>query len=384
MISGNAALAEEITEEPQIEKVSDLLKNINMEGFIAELKVLRKEIDANLGEADIKHLKKMESWGHIANTIGALTSWIAPNPLSAVAMSLGRSTRWLLMHHIGHRGYDNVPGIPKKYTSKHFATGLRRFIDWPDWMTPESWKYEHNVLHHSHTGEMRDPDVLERNAHLIRNSNLPLFVKYSLMWMIGATWKAIYYAPNNLQEMLTRFDDESSKKYDGNIDLKRILPDLLLQSYIPYSILQFVIFPALFLPLGPWSVFSATCNSIAAELLSNLHGFCVVAPNHTAEDIYRFESKPESRAERYFRQIIGTVNYKTGDDLTDYAHFWLNYQIEHHIWPDIPMLKYQQVQPQIKALCEKYNIPYLQEDIFIRIRKMMDVCVGKTSMKSLA
>jgi hypothetical protein len=27
-------------------------------------------------------------------------------------------------------------------------------------------------------------------------------------------------------------------------------------------------------------------------------------------------------------------------NLNDFAHLWLNYQIEHHLWPDLPMLKY--------------------------------------------
>jgi fatty acid desaturase len=155
---------------------SRLGKDLDLEGFFAELKVIRDEIEANLGEADIKHLRKMENIGLISTAIGSLTAWIAPNPISALALSLGRSTRWLMMHHIGHRGYDTVPGIPGRFTSKSFAAGLRRFIDWPDWMTPEAWKYEHNVLHHSHTGEVYDPDLVERNVDFF--SGLPKSLIY--------------------------------------------------------------------------------------------------------------------------------------------------------------------------------------------------------------
>ncbi len=45
------------------------------------------------------------------------------------------------------------------------------------------------------------------------------------------------------------------------------------------------------------------------------------------------------------------------------------------------MLRYREVQPQVKALCEKYGIPYVQESVFARLRKMLDVAVGRTSMK---
>ncbi len=32
--------------------------------------------------------------------------------------------------------------------SQRFAQGKRRFIDWFDWILPEAWNYEHNILHH--------------------------------------------------------------------------------------------------------------------------------------------------------------------------------------------------------------------------------------------
>lgn len=82
-----------------------------------------------------------------------------------------------MMHHIGHKGYDKVD-CPPRYQSTEFASGKRRFIDWLDWMHPDAWKHEHNVLHHYHTGEVTDPDLVERNIELIRQSKIPAFFKY--------------------------------------------------------------------------------------------------------------------------------------------------------------------------------------------------------------
>jgi hypothetical protein len=47
------------------------------------------------------------------------------------------------------------------------------------------------------------------------------------------------------------------------------------------------------------------------------------------------------------------------------------------------MLQYQRIQPQVRALCEKYGIPYVQESVWTRARKMVDVVVGKSSMRRL-
>ena len=68
-------------------------------------------------------------------------------------------------------------------------------------------------------------------------------------------------------------------------------------------------------------------------------------------------------------------------DLNDLMHGWLNYQIEHHVWPDLSMLSYQKAAPELRAICEKYGVPYVQESVFKRLKKTADVMVGAASMR---
>lgn len=348
---------------------------IDCDAFFRELRAIRRDVEGALGEEDIQHLRKIERFGRAATAIGLATAWF-PNPLSVAALSLGRSTRWLFMHHIGHRGYDRVPGIPARYTSRVFATGWRRYVDWADWMMPEAWKYEHNVLHHTHTGELKDPDLIERNTEAMRASKVPVPLKYVGMGFLAISWRFSYYAPNTLKAWLGRgrkADDESTPP-----GYKRAL---LLEGYLPYALLQFGLLPAMFLPLGPFAATSALLNSLGAEILTNLHTFIVVGPNHTGDDLYRFETPAKSKAENAVRQVLGSVNYATGTELVDYAQLWLNYQIEHHLFPDLPMLRYREIQPRVEALCAKYGIPYVQEGVFSRVRQMLSIAVGTSSMK---
>lgn len=349
---------------------------VDLDAFLEDLKALGREIDASLGEEDLRHLMAMERWGRAATALGLLGAGLCPNPVSAVLLSLGRSTRWLLMHHIGHRGYDKVPGVPARYTSKVFARGYRRFLDWPDWMLPEAWIYEHNVLHHAHTSEDRDPDLIERNAESLRGSSSPLLVRYGLVGLLAVTWRASYYAPNTLRVFRERPAGGAAPPTSPE-GLRR---ELWLTCYLPYLALHFGALPLLFAPLGPWGVLSAFCNSAMAEALTNLHTFCVVGPNHTGDDLPRWDDRPASRGEHALRQVLSSTNYATGGDLRDYAHLFLNYQIEHHLFPDLPMRQYQVIQPKVRALCEKHGIPYVQEGVFRRVKRMLDVIVGKTSM----
>jgi fatty acid desaturase len=359
-------------------------QKVDVEAFLADLRELRRGIDTTLGARDFAHLRRLEKIGRAATLIGLATAWIAPNPLSMAALSFGRSARWLFMHHVGHRGYDKVPGVPRRYTSKGFARGARRFLDWPDWMIPEAWIYEHNVLHHSHVGEERDPDLIERNTQWLRGSRLPRSIKYAVMFLLGISWRAVYYAPNTLRVWRGRFREttaDASEATHGR-NPEGHARELWRRCLLPYAALEFVGLPALFLPLGTWAAASVLINSLGAEALTNLHTFLVVGPNHSGDDLYRFSTPPSSPGESMLRQVVGSTNYACGDELTDTLHLYLNYQIEHHLWPDLPMLRYREVQPQVKALCEKHGIPYVQESVFRRARKMLDIAVGKTSMKS--
>ncbi|HEX4060888.1 MAG TPA: fatty acid desaturase, partial [Streptosporangiaceae bacterium] len=36
----------------------------------------------------------------------------------------------------------------------------------------------------------------------------------------------------------------------------------------------------------------------------------------------------------------------------------LGYQIEHHLFPDLPCNRYSEMSVRVKALCEKYHLPY--------------------------
>jgi hypothetical protein len=47
------------------------------------------------------------------------------------------------------------------------------------------------------------------------------------------------------------------------------------------------------------------------------------------------------------------------------------------------MRQYTRIQPVVKAICERHGIPYRQESVFQRFGRMLDVAVGKTSMREL-
>ncbi len=363
---------------------------VDLQKFCQQIEELRGEVYSSVSYADFEHLKKIERRGRICSLLGYATVWLFPNLITAFLISFGQFTRWLLAHHILHKGYDRVPGIPVHYTSKGFAQGWRRFYDWFDWIHPAAWHFEHNILHHYHTGEDADPDLVERHVQFIHEARIPKWAKYVIVMIAGITWKYTYYAPNTISVIDPEHKKALKQKSIVYLTIKNVLDfrnkfvrRLWVSCYLPYISFRFVAIPACFLVFGTKFAVYALINMLLAECITNLHSFLVIGPNHTGSDIFKFNYHYEGKEQFLVHQVLGSVNYKTGNDLIDHLQIWLNYQIEHHLFPDLPMLQYQRIQPRVKAICDQHGIPYIQENIFVRFRKMTDICVGNAKMLQL-
>jgi fatty acid desaturase len=295
-----------------------------------------------------------------------------------------------------------------KYNSRGFALGSvkRRVIDWLDWMMPEAWNVEHNRLHHYRLNEGADPDLVQRNVGFLRDTNMPKPLKYAMVAGLVAVWKWYYYAPNTYKELQIAKWKQEGRQLPEGFDPKDpatvvslLLPgkefDRMRQVVDPVDFFKTVIGPMfvfryLILPspllavpgLGPTLFAHAVANLALAELVTNAHSFLTIVTNHCGQDIYTFDDAVRPKTSSFYvRQIVGSANYEMGTDAIDFSHGWLNYQIEHHVWPDLSMLQYQKGAPQLEAICNKYGVPYIKESVFERLRKTVDVMVGETSMR---
>ena len=359
--------------------------DIDLDAFTADVRALEAELRQGDGAADLAHLRRVRRVVTGCWLVGWAFAWL-PNPVSPLLIAFARSARWTsIAHHVLHRGYDRFEAARPSETSRGFAKGWRRFVDWPDWLVPDAWKREHNQLHHYRLGEVEDPDVVELNtAHL---QSLPRPLRAVAALFLASIWKPTYYAPSNQREL--RYQREGGKgarpRTDG-VDLDQINPlaplgrEVWLQSWIPYVLWAFVALPALFLLISPQAALIALGTSLVAELLTNLHTFAIVVTNHAGGDIYRFEGRSSSRGDFYVRQITGSVNFRTGGDANDLLHGWLNYQVEHHIWPNLSPRQYQRAQPLVRAACARFGVPYTQESVWVRLQKTVAVMIGDADM----
>lgn len=375
-------------------------KDVDQAQLERDIDEIKKTIGSTTWD-DFEHLLKLERWGKAATYSGfillviinildytnfgisSLVYWIF-GIISAILISTGNVGRWAnVAHPVLHGAYDKIPNIPYRYTKDGFASGNKRWTDWLDWIKPDAWIFEHNIMHHYHLGEADDPDNVEKNLKWLHDKKMPMIFKYLTVYIFAAMWKIAYYAPNTLRILENKKraakKEEPTLKYQVNPFTKNGFE--LWKNYIlPYGLFQFVLLPALFFPLGIEAVINAFIVIVLAEILANLHSFLVIVPNHSAEDIYQFSTPHKTQGEYYLRQIMGSVNYCTGSDAIDFVHGFLNYQVEHHLFPNMPLNFYQKMQPIVKEICKKHNLEYRQENVFKRIVMSLDLMVGKTKL----
>ena len=54
---------------------------------------------------------------------------------------------------------------------------------------------------------------------------------------------------------------------------------------------------------------------------------------------------------------MGAANIE-GSPLFHVASGNLGYQVEHHLFPDMPSTRYAEIAPRVKEICERYELPY--------------------------
>jgi fatty acid desaturase len=101
-------------------------------------------------------------------------------------------------------------------------------------------------------------------------------------------------------------------------------------------------------------------GNVAANLARNVWACAVIFNGHFPEDVEQFPEsviENETRGQWYVRQLLGSANF-SGGRLMHIMSGNLSFQIEHHLFPDLPAHRYAEIAPEVRAICKKFGLPY--------------------------
>jgi linoleoyl-CoA desaturase len=119
---------------------------------------------------------------------------------------------------------------------------------------------------------------------------------------------------------------------------------------------DYVVWPML---AGPFFLPVMAANAVA-NLMRNVWTFTIIFCGHFPDGSVVFTEADlvgETRGAWYRRQIMGSCNIE-GGPLFHVMSGNLSFQIEHHLFPDLPSNRYAEAAPRVRALCARYGIPY--------------------------
>jgi len=307
---------------------------------------IRKEFADSLGEKDAAYIRKMISFQRRLTAAARVTlfasafppAWVAGTTMLGVAKILENIE---IGHNVMHGQWDwmNDPEI-------HSSSW-----EWDTIQPAEQWKHSHNYIHHTLTNVIgQDNDVGYGILRVTREQ------KWRPTHLGNPVWNALLALFFEWGVGLHDLDIEEIRrgKKDKNL-LKKQLKQIGRKARRQVG-KDYILFPLL---TGPFFVTTLTANA-TANLIRNLWSYLVIFVNHFPDGCEHFtaeELEDETKGEWYLRQILGSANFR-GRKLTHIMAGYLSYQVEHHLYPDLPSIRYPQIAEKVRPICEEFGIPY--------------------------
>jgi linoleoyl-CoA desaturase len=125
--------------------------------------------------------------------------------------------------------------------------------------------------------------------------------------------------------------------------------------------------------VSPWSGgFRSTLTAnLVANGIRNLWANAVIFCGHFPDGAEKFTTTDmagEGQGQWYLRQMLGSANIDAGPVLA-FLTGNLSYQIEHHLYPDLPSRRLAEISVRVRALCQKYDLPHTSGPLPVQYAK---------------
>ncbi|HSX24483.1 MAG TPA: acyl-CoA desaturase [Candidatus Andersenbacteria bacterium] len=206
-----------------------------------------------------------------------------------------------------------------------------------------SWKTKH-YLHHAHTNEEDvDPDL---GLPILSFTVEKYRARKGVQKILSRYQSYLYYPIGLLVNFSVRITSmmyfwKNLKKYSVEIILFTI--GLIVMYIVPFLVFDFI---------------KAITLVIVFNFFSGVYLLNIFAPNHKGMPVLKRGKKIS-----FLEQQIMTSRNVKGSAIVDYIYMGVNYQIEHHLFPNCPRNKLKLIVPYVKNLAQDMNLDYTEVGI---------------------
>lgn len=322
------------------------LSPADIENLGAELDAIREEILASRGESDATYIRSVidaQRKLELSSRAVLLFSLFPPAWLAGtVGLSVSKIIENMeIAHNVMHGQWDWM-----RDPTIHSTTW-----EWDNASPADMWKHSHNELHHTYTNVIgKDNDLGYGIMRVDENQRWkPLYLVQPLSNAVNACF---------FQYGIAAYDLEIGRFLQGRVDKDdfRARGKKVLAKIGRHATRDYVLHPLL---SGPSALTTLAAN-LTANLARNLWTHSVIMCGHFPDGVQTFAKSSiegETRGQWYLRQMLGSANI-SGSPAMHFMTGNLSFQIEHHLFPDLPSNRYQEIAPKVQALFERYGLSY--------------------------
>lgn len=278
-------------------------------------------------------------------------------PMLAMCVLMGTGIAGIglsIMHDANHGAYSGKPWVNNLIGYSLNIIGGNAF----------NWKIQHNVLHHTYTNvHDADEDISPRGVlrmtpysdwkAIHRFQHVYAWFLYGLMTLVWVLFKDIV-------RIINYHKDGLIKKQNASVTTETVI---LITTKIAYLAYIFGL-PMTILSLSFWTVLVGfiVMHWVAGFILA-----IIFQPAHVIEGTEYFEPDENGNLENNWaiHQLHTTTNFANKSRIFSWYVGGLNFQVEHHLFPNICHVHYRNIAPIVEATAKEFEIPYKSANTFL-------------------
>ena len=258
-----------------------------------------------------------------------------------------------VMHDSNHGSYSN---------NKTLNSLLGKVLNILGGYSP-NWKIQHNVLHHTYTNlEGLDEDIeagfmLRMSPHKPRKAFHRFQHLYA--WFLYMLMNLFWITAKDYRQLFKYAKEDLLKK--EKLTLKKALIELSLLKV--FYFLHIIVLPIMF---SGFAWYHVVAGFVVMHMIAGLSLALIFQPAHVMETSSFPDPPPTRKMEDTWavHQLLNTTNFGTGSTITGWFIGGLNFQIEHHLFPNICHIHYPKIAPIVEQVAKEYNLPYNVQPTF--------------------
>jgi linoleoyl-CoA desaturase len=297
-----------------------------------------------------------------------IVMWICTLIMGLAMAGIGMS----VMHDANHGSFSKNPNVNKTLGKLADILGV----------SSVNWVIQHNKLHHTFTNIYEHDEDVDGKGLFRFSPDAPLkkFHRFQhLYWLFFYNFLSLAWFLADFKAYVG-YKKAKLNRVTGS---KATVEFITLLSFKLFYVFYMLVIPYLVMDIPFWQIFIGflTIQCTAGFILAVIFQLAHVVDKF---DISHHHEKAETYSEWAVHQIKNTFNFATKNRILTWYCGGLNFQIEHHLFPNISHAHYPKLYRIIKEVSVRHGVNYQEFESFREALKSHLIFLKKLGQPQMA